>query len=236
VQKSSRINFELLASRLRPLLNRLVFYGIETCRKELGNSAKVRAPTVESRSFHALATSTLDRLGAELSAAGLTRVARRGATEQWQTPEGLVLNLEGVSSDGAAGQDESVLEYATLLTRTVPLDSTSAVRVSALPAQLPLWWRAHARSGLAFSDSPWVEDIIELVVRRDTIRDDVAALPAELKDLAAAATESFVTSDDAAWAIERVLPDAMNARGVTETALARFREISWLISRGTTFG
>lgn len=221
-------NFTIAAVRLRPVLNRLVFFGIETCRAQFDSTERVRTPELPLRSLHALATSPLQRIAPELTALGFTRTGRQEGRELWDLGDGITLDIESSAEVYGTDAAEGILEYATLLTRAVSVESGETVRVSALPAQLALLWRAHRKSGLEFSASSWAEDLIELVVRRTAICADAALLPSELRVAIARSAAEFASSDTALWTIERALPDARTAPGCAAVALDRFRQIATL--------
>jgi hypothetical protein len=214
--------------RLRPILNRLVFFGIETCRGQFDSAERVRSSELPLRKLHALTTGPLQRLSPELTTLGFSRTGRQGGREVWNLGDGVTVELESSADDYGADAEGGILEYATLLTRTISLESGDAARVSALPAQLALLWRAHRQSGLEFSASPWAEDLIELVVRRAGIYADAAALPPELRAVVARSAAEFASSETALWTIERALPDARSASGCAGVALARFRQLASL--------
>jgi hypothetical protein len=221
-----------VAEQLGPLLNRVVFFGIVTCRDQFEGPARVRAPVANHADFHAISTTSLDRIGGELMAGGWTRSSRQKETERWTSPSGIAITIETPASHASDSPDAAMLEYASLMTRSVPIGSGSAVRVSAAAAQLPLLWRLHARTGLAFSASPWVEDIIEIIVRKSTILAEVSALPEELRSMVAHSARAFSSCEAALWTIDRALPDARTTPGVAARGLERFRAIAALDSRG----
>jgi hypothetical protein len=220
--------FARAAARIRPLLNRAVFYGIDTCRGEFNSRERVRHPGLPSRRLHALATAPLQRIAPELTALGCARIGRPGSRERWELGDGLTLEVESAIEAYGDQQDAELLEYASLLTRTVPLSGAEAIRVSALPAQFALMWRAHRLSGTEFSASPWAEDLIELVARREGISADAAALPPELRRTVARSAAEVVASESALWTIERALPDARTAHGCAARVLDRFRQLAAL--------
>jgi hypothetical protein len=224
----ARSDFAPHAAQLRPLLNRFVFYGIETCRGFLDSRELVRWPALPVRNIRVLTTSPLTRLATELVAAGFHRIGKADGAERWEATTGLALYLESSSDATGEDADSGILEYATLMTVSMTLESGDSLRVSALPGQIALLWRSHLRSGLEFSASPWAEDMIELVVRRSSIRDDVAALPAELRTTIARSAAAFAASEAAIWTLESAIPDARATPGVAAIALDRFRAIAAL--------
>jgi hypothetical protein len=225
---STLSQFTTAVEPLGPALNRLVFFGIETCRGEFDSTERVRSSGVPLRRLYALTTSQLQRLAPELAALGFRRTGRQGGREVWQPDEGIAVQIESSADASGSDAEDGILEYATLLTRTIALKSGDSARVSALPAQLALLWRAHRLSGLDFSVSPWAEDLIELVIRRKGICADAATLPSELRVVVARSAAEFVSSDAALWTIERALPDARTASGCAEVALDRFRQLAAL--------
>ena len=88
--------------------------------------------------------------------------------------------------------------------------------------QLALYCQAHDSINSLVGESEWLEDIIELVVRFDTIVDDVAAAPQELREIIATASARFVASDSFRWILRRALPDAREAPAFVEHARERF--------------
>jgi hypothetical protein len=217
-----------IAEQLGPLLNRVVFFGIATCRDQFDAVARVRAPAAPPLEFHAISTTSLDRFGGEMTSAGWKRVSRGREAERWASPSGIAVSLEAAASEGSDSPDAALLEYASLMTRSVSIGSDLTIRVSAVAAQVPLLWRLHARAGLAFSASPWVEDIIEIVVRRSAIVAEIRALPAELRSMVAQSAEAFSASEAALWTIDRALPDARTTPGLATRGLERFRAIAAL--------
>ena len=217
-----------VAGELGPLLNRVVFFGIATCRDQFDAVTRVRAPVTPQMQFYALSTTALDRFGGELSSAGWRRLSRAIGAERWASPSGIVLSLEAATSEASDSPDAAILEYASLMTRSVPIGPGAAVRVSAVAAQVPLLWQLHARTGLAFSASSWVEDLIEIVVRKSGIVGEIGALPEELRTMVARSAAAFAASEAALWTIERALPDARTTPGFAAQALERFRVIAGL--------
>jgi hypothetical protein len=217
-----------IAGELGPLLNRVVFFGVATCRDQFDAVTKVRSPATTPLEFHALSTGSLDRLGSEMTSAGWKRLSRGKQAERWASPSGIVLSLEGGATDASDSPDAVLLEYASLMTRSMPAGPATSVRVSAVAAQVPLLWRLHARSGLAFSASLWVEDLIEIVVRRSGIISEIAALPEELRQMVARSAGAFADSEASLWTIERALPEARTTPGFAAQGLDRFRAIAAL--------
>lgn len=215
-----------VATELGPLLNRVVFFGIATCRDQFDAVTKVRAPAAPPGELHALSTTSLDRFGGELTAAGWKRLSRSRDGERWSSPSEIALSLEAAAQEGSDAPDAAVLEYASLMTRALPVGPAGVIRVSAIAAQVPLLWRLHARTGLAFSASPWVEDLIEIVVRRSGIVGEIGALPEELRAMVSRSAAAFADSEAALWTIERALPDARTTPGFAARALDRFRAIA----------
>ena len=115
-----------------------------------------------------------------------------------------------------------------LLTRTVDLDDGYSVRVSNVAAQLALYWHAHLASRSAATESEWVEEMIELVMRRGEIVDDVRSAPTELRMIVAGAAKAFVANDSCRWILRRALPDARHTPAFVERARDRFLQLAAL--------
>jgi len=208
---------------MRPLLNRIVFHGIETCRGLLDEPrSRVRSVAERRLVIRALATVTPDRLAPELSDAGLTRIRRTLDTEVWVFGDSVQLHLAPSGGADADSADAVAREYAILLTRTADLGEGCAVRVSTIPAQLAMLWSAHTASRAAFTDSGPLEDMIEIVVLRRAIVEDVANAPAELRSLVAQASRAFLAHDGCLWVLRRALPDARLVPAVAMRARDRF--------------
>lgn len=214
-----------LASEVGPALNRLVFFGIEWCRPHFSAPGRVRATPNNWTALHALSTSSLERLAPDLTSAGWSKFGRDRKGEIW-TRGARRLTIEAVPPNTDGDLDAIALEYACLLTRTISVGEAVTLRASALPAQLLLFWRMHAQSGADFTASAWVEDAIELVARRPAAEDDIASLPEEMRHLVAGAVAAFCAREAALWTIDRALPDARLAPGLSMKVLQRFGRIA----------
>lgn len=216
-----------VAPNIRGTLNRLVFTGLETCEWSFdAHAMRIRGTTVRPKALSALATVTLDRIGAELLTAGFARTQRTPQTDEWTDASGARIVLTQDAAETTDPVDALVREYAVLFTRTVPLSETLTIRASAPPAQLALWWRTHAHvARTAQADDPMLEDIVELVVRRASIIDDVRALPEELRTTVVSATTAFLESDECEWVIGRALTDARFSPGIVRDVVSRFRQL-----------
>lgn len=214
------------AVAMRPLLNRIVLHGIETCRGLLDEpGSRVRSPAGPRVLVNALATVALDRLAPELSAAGLTRTRRGPEVEHWEFGSAVQIHVTTQSTGEADSADAVAREYAVLLTRSVALDGNCSVRVSALPAQLALLWCLHVSADAAFIDSERLEDMVEIVMGRRTIVEDVAAAPVELRAMVSRASRSLAAHDGLLWVLRRALPDARLVPAVAARARERFARL-----------
>ncbi|MCX5754527.1 MAG: hypothetical protein NTX19_00190 [Gemmatimonadetes bacterium] len=221
--------FTPAASAMKPLLNRFVFHGIQTCRGQLSSTAaRVRFTSPRVMTLQALTTAAPERVAPELKAAGLVRVSRTADCEEWAHGSDLRLVLSSAASDQPESPNSVARDFAVLLTRTLALADDCAVRVSALVPQLALYWQAHDASNSSVGESEWLEDVIELVVRRDTIVDEVGAAPQELSEIIANASARFVASDSCRWVLRRALPDAREVPGFVEHARDRFIRLAAL--------
>lgn len=223
----SRVAPALVA--MQPLLNRLVFHGIETCRGQLDSAAaRMRPPVSPTVALYALATAVVERMAPELTAAGFTRIRRGADHEEWGF-RGLVrIVLSSATGNEKESADSMAREYAVLLTRTAPVSDGTAMRVSTPVTQLALYWRAHEASGASIMESEWIEDLIELVVRRREIIDEVSAAPMELRELIARSARKFITEDGCRWVLRRALPDSRQVPAFAEHARERFVRLAAL--------
>lgn len=219
-----------VAKAVKPLLNRLVFHGIGVCRGLLDDpTVRVRSVGGVPSRIRVLATVAVDRIASELVAAGLRRVLRTATQEDWVFGETLTLQIEpSDTGDGADTADAVAREYAVLLTRAMSVSEDCSVRVPGLPAQLALLWSSHLATLCATTDSAAVEDMIEIVMRRRMIVDDVLGAPEELRCIVARAARAFVADESSIWALRRALPDARLAPGVAARACERFKRLAEL--------
>lgn len=218
---------------MQPLLNRLVFHGIETCRGQLDSAAaRVRPPVSRTVALHALATSVVERMAPELSAAGFIKIRRGADHEEWGYRDLVHIVLSSATGSETESVDSMAREYAVLLTRTAPVGDGTAMRVSmrvSTPvAQLALYWRAHEASGASIMESEWIEDLIELVVRRREIIDEVSAAPTELRELIARSAGKFIAEDGCRWVLRRALPDTRQVPAFAEHSRERFVRLAAL--------
>ena len=214
------------AAAMRPVLNRVVFHGIETCRGLFDDPGiRVRSSAGPRVLVNALATVALDRLAPELSSAGLTRTRRGSEVEHWEFGDTVQLHVTTPSTGEADSAAATAREYAVLLTQSVVLDGNCSVRVSALPAQLALLWCLHLSASTAFIDSDRLEDMIEIVMGRRTIVEDVEAAPAELRAMVSQASRALVAHDGLLWVLRRALPDARLVPAVAIRARERFARL-----------
>ncbi len=214
---------------LRPVLNRVVFSGLATCRGLL-DAAPPRVRILESRTVQidVHATSALDRLGGELAAKGVSRRSQRDGSEVWSAEAHAQLCAWGPPDDAGASDESAVREYAVLLTRSEPISETLAIRVTALPVQLALWCVMHARSKRAAIDSPWIEDLLAVVVgRRDCIA-ELRALPGELRAVVADGVGAFAASQACRWVIGRIVVEARTTPKLIDLVLQRLESAARL--------
>lgn len=210
------------AEALRPVLNRVVFSGLPTCWGLLDVATpRVRMvqPPVVQIDLHA--TTALDRLGSELAASGVARQPQRDGSEAWSSDACMRLCAWGPPDMSGASDESAVREYAVLLTRSEPISDTLSIRVTALPVQLALWCMMHTRSKRAAVDSPWIEDLIAVIVgRRDSIA-ELRALPSELRAVVADAVGAFAASQACRWVIGRIVVEAQTTPQIIDVVLKR---------------
>jgi hypothetical protein len=217
-----------VALALQPLLNRLVFHGIEACRSLLDDATyRVRLVRGAPSRINVFTTVAVDRIASDLGALGLQRGPRTATGEDWMHGRTLTLHIDAVGATGAAETAYAVArEYAVLLTRAIAVSDGCSVRVPGLPAQLAVLWTAHLQTQCPLSASVPIEDMIEIVLQRGAIVHDVASAPAELRGIIVPAAQAFVADEAATWALRRALPDARLAPGVVGRARDRFRELA----------
>lgn len=214
-----------IARWLHPVANRLVFYGIETCRHILGSEpGRVRGDGLAAGNPGVIATVPLGRLAPEIGFHIRTR-ERHTLGESWVFPDATRITVTA-AVHAADATDAVLLEYATLLTQHVTVSNGQQVRVVSLPVQLALLWRAHLRSGHTFVTSTYIEDVVELAARRSSIAADVAALPGELRGIVAHDIAKFCASDAASWVVARAIHDARDLAGVVTHVMAQLEAVA----------
>lgn len=212
------------AASAERLLNRLVFVGVDCCDDVLdARPVGTHHPAPDVR---ILATVAPERLIPELELAGIRRVARTGGLDRFLSADGRIgAWIEPTGGFGSA-TDEMVREYATLLTRTVMLSATAAVRVSAPIAQVALWWREHVRSRQPLWDSPAAETAMEFVARSACSPEAMRTSPAELVAEVRAACATILSDDAAGLAVTRALTDARSTPGLAELVFDKLRAVA----------
>ncbi len=214
------------AEYLQAALNRLVFTDIESARYLWGGAGHaVRGATLPTTTLKAVAAASLDRTVAELSRAGLKRIARTADAEVWALPTGARLLVQA-SAEARDPVDAMVREYATLLTQTVTLAPSVSIRVCAPATLLALWWREHRGGREAFTQCPIVEDIVELVARYPELPQDVASLPQEIRAIAAESARCLVNDASCEWVVGRALADSRTTPSVSEAIVGTFRQLA----------
>ncbi len=217
------------AEALRPVLNRVVFSGLPTCRGLLDVTTP-RVRMVESRTLQVdlHATTSLDRLGGELTANGVTRQSQRDGSETWSADAHTRLCAWGPPSMSGASDESAVREYAVLLTRSESVSDSLAIRVTTLPVQLALWCVMHTRSKRAAVDSPWIEDLIAVVVGRYDCIAELRALPSELRAVVADGVGAFAASEACRWVIGRIVVEARTTPQLIDLVLKRLESAAQL--------
>lgn len=226
---AERAHFASTVEALRPVLNRVVFSGLPTCRGLL-DVATPRVRMVESSTLQIdlHSTSALDRLGAELAAKGVARKARRDGSEMWVVDAHAQLCAWGPPNGAGETAESAVREYAVLLTRSEPISETLAIRVTALPVQLALWCVMHARSTRAMIDSPWMEDLIAVIVGRHDCIAELRTLPSELRTVVADGVGAFAATDACRWIIGRIVVEARTTPQLIDLVLKRLESAAQL--------
>ena len=214
-----------MAHWLGPAANRLVFYGIATCRPMFDpHPERVRGDRLTAGNTAAIATVPLDRLAPEVGSHIRTR-ERQAHGEFWTLPDGTRMPLTS-AAQAQDTTDAALFEYATLLTQQTTLSNDHTLRVVSLPVQLSLLWRVHARSGQPFVASGYVEDVVELAASRASLAEDVATLPEELRHILAGDMAKFCASDAAAWVVTRAIQDARGFAGVAAPIIGRLEAVA----------
>lgn len=218
------ITVRRIADAADRVLNRLVFVGVDCCEDTLDPYPVGTRPSMSEA--RALATVAAERLVPELEHAGLQRISRANTRTLFRNATATVaLWIESSSFPGEAA-DAMAREYATLLTRTVAVSPTTAVRVAAPVAQVALWWREHVRSRLPLWDSPAAESVIELVARSACDRGAMQAAPRELATEIRRACAAIVGDPLAHLAVTRALVDARSTPRLADAALNKLRSVA----------
>ena len=217
------------AEALRPVLNRVVFSGLPTCRGLLDVvTPRVRMVESQMLQIDLHATTALERLGSELTASGVARQPQRDGSEMWSSDGRLRLCVWGPPDISGASDESAVREYAVLLTRSEAISDTLSIRVTALPVQLALWCMMHTRSKRAAVDSPWIEDLIAVVVGRHDCIAELRALPSELRAVVADGVGAFAASQACRWVIGRIVVEARTTPQIIDVVLKRLESAAQL--------
>lgn len=215
-----------VAGTIAPLLNRLVFTGrvaAELLETDESLSAR-RAPDLPAPAFDALTEVSLDRLGSELARAGLAR-DRRGADEEvWRHSSGASLRIQFAGGD-EEGREIGPLDYALLMTNSVPIRAGVSVRISGAPALLAVWWDAHDRAGAGLAAEAILEDIVQLVALRPEIERELASAPLALRSQVGNHCAGFARDRAARWFVARALPDGQRFSVLVSRVLDRFARL-----------
>ncbi|MDQ8164959.1 MAG: hypothetical protein P3A28_04265 [Gemmatimonadota bacterium] len=183
-------------------------------------------PSLSQIDLHA--TTTLDRLGSELAASGVTRQPQRDGSEAWSSDARTRLSAWGPPDISGANDESAVREYAVLLTRSESISDTLSIRVTSLPVQLALWCMMHTRSKRAAVDSPWIEDLIAVVVGRHDCITELRALPSELRAVVADGVGAFAASQACRWVIGRIVVEAQTTPQIIDVVLKRLESAAQL--------
>jgi hypothetical protein len=227
---------ERLAPTLAPLLNRLVFTG--RLAVELLQSDKSLAvhppPTEDIALVDVLTDSALDRIAQGLALAGLSRSERGDRWERWLLDRTVELHVRHVDEgpEGSNDQTDEHLAWAFLMTMPIALGAGLTIRFTGAPAMLGTLWAEHVAAGARVTESPALEDCIELVARRQEVERELRASPAALRRFVAAHCASFAKLPSATWVIARVLPDARRLPALAQRVRDRFRRLGELGDEG----
>ena len=197
------------ARAIEPILNRVVLSGPPAGRL-LMNEATVRVPRMNFAAdsvLQLLSTSMVDRLGVDLQKLGFTRIGRTKTADRWRHEGGDTLDLIQVQTDGRTPH-ELCLEYATLLTLSVPLGGGAAFRVPAAPVLLALECSSAAIAGVPALQSEELERAILLIAGRTEIEQECAAAPQELRTIITSSMARLAALDALSLLVRRALPDA----------------------------
>jgi len=206
---SIRERIAAAAHAIEPILNRVVLAGppaIELLATESGSSPAALTFAADS-TLQLLATSMVDRIGADLQKLGLTRSARTATADRWRVTAEIEVELVQVrADDGDSAQ--LCLEYATLLTLPYSAGDQLTVRIAAAPALLAIECDAFTRGGKSAFDSEEFERIVQLIAGRPEIERECAAAPPELRTIIAATLTTATADDSLFFIIQRAIPDA----------------------------
>lgn len=199
-----------VARAIGPILNRVVLAG-PSAAAVLINDPSVRIPQmnfVADSVFQLLSTSMIDRLGLDLQKLDFVRVGRTRGGDRWRHGDGITLDLIQVQTDGRTPHQLS-LEYATLLTQSVPVEAGATVRVAAAPALLGIECASFTLGPAQALHSEELERVIQLIAGRRDIERECAAAPEELRAIVASSLARLVATDALPLLVVRALPDAV---------------------------
>jgi hypothetical protein len=200
----------VVAHAIEPILNRVVLAGPPVVDLLLNDEA-LRTPALSFAADHTvllLATSMVDRLGADLQKLGLTRVGRGANADRWRVSDQVALDLVQVRSDDR-DPAQLCLEYATLLTLPFSVNDRIVVRIAGAPAMLAIDCTAFSTRGIRPLDSEELERVIILIACRREIERECAAAPRELRALVTPVLDLLARESSLELLIQRALPDAV---------------------------
>lgn len=230
-RSSNRDRLLRTARRLTPYLADVVFVGGQMTELLVTDPAAIRPrPTEDVDVVVRVTTRTAyHRLQERLHDIGFGPDTRPGAPIcRVRTTDDLVLDVMPL--------DESILGFTN---RWYPLvlDTAEAIglepginiRAITAPAFLATKWEAYRARGAADPmTSHDLEDIITLVMGRQSVLEEVETLPSDARSFIAEATRDFLAGPHAEEIASGNLPDARGLPGIADVVLSRLRALAAL--------
>lgn len=219
----------VVASRLRPILDDVVFVGGQVTELLITQPGAVPVrPTMDVDLVVEVATrpafrkveTTLQRLGLAQDTAEGAPICR------WTTPEGLRVDVMP-SAIRVLGFSNRWYPMAVERSWSHELSPGLTIRIPEPPVFLATKWEAYLGRGKGdVLGSHDVEDVIALVAGRPQIVAEVAGAPPDLRAYLVAISRAFLDEDLADYAVQGAVPDAGITPAVLDQVLGRFQAIA----------
>lgn len=217
------------ALRLGPCLEDVVFVGGQMTELLVTDPAAIQPRPTDDVDVVVRATTrtAYHRLQGRLHARGFMPDTRPAAPIcRLRTRDDLVLDVMPLD-ENILGFTNRWYSLAFETAQRIAIDPGTSIRAIAAPAFLATKWEAYRNRGAADPMmSHDLEDIITLVMGRERIVEEIAALPRDARGFITDATRDFLAEP---WAEEIVagnIPDARGIPGIADVVLSRLRALA----------